>query len=112
MIPFTTTGVRELNDAFRKSGSPALGQWLITSGVQAEGADFVAAAISAVRSFDSFNPGNDPWEEHDCATINVVGRTVIWKIDCYDPTLSGYSDNAADPAVTRRVLTIMLASEY
>ena len=112
MTPFTTTGVRKLNDAFRTSGLSAAGQWMITAGVQAEGTDFVAAAISAVRSFDSFTPDNDPWHEHDCASINVAGQTLIWKIDCYDPTLSHHSDNAADPAVTRRVLTVMLASEY
>lgn len=112
MTPFTTTGVRILNDALRTSGSSALGQWLITPGVQAEGSDFVHMAIRAVREFDNFTQDNDPWDEHDCASVNVAGHTLIWKIDCYDPTLTRYSDNAADPALTRRVLTIMLASEY
>lgn len=37
---------------------------------------------------------------------------MIFKIDYYNLNLSGHSPDAADPAVTRRVLTIMLAAEY
>ena len=42
-----------------------------------------------------------------------VGRdSILWKIDCYDPTLSSASHDPADPAVTTRVRTIMLGEEY
>ncbi|MEQ1708542.1 MAG: DUF3768 domain-containing protein [Terricaulis sp.] len=34
------------------------------------------------------------------------------EIDCYNKSLRYGSDDPADPAVTTRVLTIMLASEY
>ena len=34
---------------------------------------------------------------------------VIWKIDAYDLSLGGHSPDPADPAVSVRVLTIMLA---
>lgn len=38
--------------------------------------------------------------------------TVFWTIDAHDRELRFGSDDPADPAVTRRVLTIMLAGEY
>jgi hypothetical protein len=40
------------------------------------------------------------------------GHTIFFKIDYYDETLSVHSPDAADPAVTKRVITIMLAEEY
>lgn len=38
-------------------------------------------------------------------------ETVFWRIDAYDRNLRFYSEDPADPAVTRRVLTIMLTSD-
>ena len=37
---------------------------------------------------------------------------IFFKIDYYDRALSGHSPDPADPAVTQRVITIMLATEY
>jgi hypothetical protein len=78
-----------------------------------------------VETFDAFTPDNDPNGERDFGAIYQgvdgvwsvsrpvdVAVTVFWKIDAYDRALRFGSEDPADPAVTRRVLTIMLASEY
>ena len=78
-----------------------------------------------VETFDAFTPDNDPYGERDFGAIYLDGEgrwtttrpalpaeTVFWKIDAYDRDLQFGSDDPADPAVTRRVLTIMLAHEY
>jgi hypothetical protein len=41
-----------------------------------------------------------------------MGQRVIFKIDYYDRQRQAHSPDAANPAVTCRVLTIMLADEY
>ena len=103
--------VRELNDRFRTTGQ-GKGSVMITSGLQEKGGAFVVAAVNAVRTFDTFSEDNDPWGEHDFGAVEIEGEKVFWKIDCYDPTLTMGSENPANEAVTHRVLTIMLASEY
>lgn len=81
-----------------------------------------------IETFDAFDEDNDPHSERDFGTIYQLGdgrwtterprlredehERVFWKIDCYDRDLRFASENAADPAVTRRVLTIMLSDEY
>jgi len=102
--------IRDLNDELRKTG--AGGKTYLARGLIAKGADFIAKATAAVRAFDAFTNDNDPWQEHDCATLDVDGETVIFKIDCYDLNMKYGSPDPADPKVTRRVLTIMLAEEY
>ncbi len=102
--------IRDLNDELRKTG--AGGKTYLTSGLIAKGADFIAKATAAVRAFDAFDNDNDPWQEHDCATLDVDGEPVMFKVDYYDENMEYGSPDPADPNVTRRVLTIMLAEEY
>ena len=102
--------IRALNDELRTTGSG--GKTFLTRGLIEKGADFIAKATAAVRSFDAFTEDNDPWQEHDCATLDVDGERIIFKIDCYDVNMEYGSPDPADPNVTRRVLTIMLAEEY
>ncbi len=74
--------IRALNDELRKTG--AGGKTFLTSGLIAKGADFIAKATAAVRAFDAFTDDNDPWQEHDCATLDVDGEPVMFKIDLYE----------------------------
>ena len=81
-----------------------------------------------IETFDAFDEDNDPHGERDfgCVYQLADGRwtterprlredereRVFWKLDYYDCDLQFGSEDAANPAVTRRVLTIMLADEY
>ena len=102
--------IRALNDELRRTG--AGGKTYLTRNLIEKGAEFVAKATAAVRDFDDFTNDNDPWQEHDCATLDVDGETVMFKIDCYDLDMEHGSPDPADPRLTTRVLTIMLASDY
>jgi len=101
--------IRALNDRLRRTGLG--GGVCVTRGVAMLDFAVLALVIDAVVEFTAFGPDNDPYGEHDCAVVEVSGLTVIWKIDYYDRAYTGLSPDAADPSVTRRVLTIMLASE-
>ncbi|MDR6511905.1 hypothetical protein J2792_002788 [Novosphingobium capsulatum] len=50
--------------------------------------------------------------ERDFAEIHFRGLRVWLKIDCYDRDLVWGSPDPADPAVTRRVVTILLPEDY
>lgn len=85
--------------------------------VQTQGIDSLSSADqSAIRerveTFNVFTEGNDPYGERDFGKFEYEGHEVIWKIDYYNPTLDGGSEDPADPKLTKRVLTIMLAEEY
>ncbi len=99
------------NDALR-TGKQLNGQIMITSGVQALGSEFVTKARKAVSAFTDFNADNDPHGEHDFGTVTVQGKKLFFKTDAYDLTMSVHSPDPADPQVTKRVMIIMLASEY
>jgi hypothetical protein len=101
--------IARLNDHFRHDAGA---DWMITAGVQAKGPVFVLMATSAVQAFEAFTADNDPYGEHDFGAFELAGERLFWKIDYYDRELQFGSEDPADPAVTRRVLTIMLASEY
>ena len=68
--------------------------------------------MEAVRAFDDFSENNDPYGEHDFGNFTLDGADVFWKIDYYDNDLRDGSPNPAEPALTKRVLTVLLAEEY
>ena len=102
--------IRALNDALRQKHEG--GRVALTAAVAALPASAVTEIIAAVRAFDRFDADNDPYREHDFGLLSVGVERVMWKIDCYDHSLRAHSPDAADPSVTTRVLTIMLASDY
>lgn len=102
--------VAQLNDQLRRTFLG--GTVVMTHGVQSLPEGTQKALIQAVQSFDRFDEDNDPYGEHDFAMIQLDGQTFYWKIDYYDLNLEYRSEDPADPAKTKRVLTLMRAEEY
>ncbi len=102
--------IRTLNDELRQHHRGGL--IVVTPGIRALGSELIQQIDEAISSFDSFTPDNDPYGEHDFGSVEVQGHRVLFKIDYYDLDLSGHSPDPADPSVTRRVMTLMLAEEY
>lgn len=103
------------NDAFRTAlgrHPTALGRVVATRGVAARGRAFIDAALAAVAAFDAFRPGDDPYGAHDFGVVAIHGVAVWFKIDAYDLDYAFGSENPAEPACTRRVLTLLLPGEY
>ena len=106
----TKARIRELNDRLRKDGRGGI--VLMTNGIAALEPERVSAVYAAIAEFDAFTPDNDPWGEHDCASLKVDGVSILWKIDYYDRARQFHSPDPSDPKVTVRVLTVMRSHEY
>lgn len=104
-----TARIAELNDSFRSSFVG--GAVLLTRGVMALSEHTRKQIVRAVQTFDTFTKDNDPYGEHDFGTIKIDGKRFFFQIAYYDHTLKAASPDPADPKKTRRVLTIMRASE-
>lgn len=105
-----TDRIRVLNDELRQHllGGGAV----ITPGIAALGSEAVQRLVTTLATFDDFCHENDPHSEHDFGAFDFDGHSVFFKIDYFDKSMQFHSPNPADPAVTERVMTIMLAEEY
>ncbi len=102
--------IRHLNDLLRCKGIG--GEVMVTAGIDALGPAMVIRILREIAACTDFNRDNDPHGERDCARLQVDDLSILWKIDYFDRSLTYHSPDAADPSVTRRVMTVMLAHEY
>ncbi len=109
-VASTKLSISQLNDKLRRDWVGGRVAW--TAGIEQLGIDIILAIFEAVNEFEAFTLDNDPYGEHDFGAVEIAGHRVFWKIDYYDKALEYGSPDPADPGVTTRVLTIMLASEY
>lgn len=102
--------IARLNDQFRKHGT---GGSLMVTRTVAGLKDFDPIVLTAaLADYEDFDADNDPHGERDFGDLRLFGSDLLWKIDYYDLDLKFGSDDPVDPAVTRRVLTIMIAAEW
>ena len=102
--------IKTMNDVFRQTFVG--GSVMLTQGIQHMPDRDMEAIITQVRQFNDFTEENDPHGEHDFGIIKHNGESVYWKIDYYNKAMDGGSEDPSDPKLTKRVLTIMRASEY
>lgn len=104
------TTIRQLNNQLRQSLRGGL--VVMTAGVRALSEARQLEILTAVANFDRFDADNDPYGEHDFGAVELGPDRLFWKVDYYDQALTNHSPDPADPSLTKRVLTIMLAEEY
>lgn len=103
--------IARLNDVLRKSGQG--GVIVVTQGVRTLSEFEAETLLTMLQLVNDFDPDNDPHGERDFGSLEFGdGTDLLWKIDYYDNDMIYASPDPADPAVTKRVLTVMLASEY
>ena len=102
--------IAQLNDTLRIQGQG--GHVMVTGGVRALRGYNAMVVAGALANYDGFDPDNDPHGERDFGDLTLFSADLLWKIDYYDLSLEFASPDPADPEVTIRVLTIMLASEW
>ena len=102
--------IATLNDNFRRSFIN--GEVLLSAGIAAMSSEDKANIISMVQNFNDFTPSNDVYGEHDFLSIDYKGNKIFAKIDYYDLNYEFMSENPANPDITNRVLSILLAEEW
>ncbi len=122
-----TTRIARLNDLARRAMGVACTA-VATVGFRSLPEADQSSVRELIEIYDAFDEDNDPHGERDFGCVYQLGdgrwtterprvcdgerERVFWKFDYYDRDLQFGSEDAANPAVTRRVLTIMLADEY
>lgn len=98
------------NDNFRKNLSQ--GTLVLTQGIRSNTKEDLKEIITKVRTFDTFDENNDPYNEHDFGAFDYKGKRIFWKIDYYDQEFLYLSPDVSNPRLTNKVMTVMYAEEY
>ena len=122
-----TERIARLNDLARSAMGVACTA-VATVGFRSLPASDQSRVRELIETFDAFDEDNNPHGERDFGCVYQLGdgrwtterpqlrederERVFWKLDYFDRDLRFVSEDAADPARTRRVLTIMLSDEY
>ena len=122
-----TARIARLNDLARKAMGVACTA-VATVGFRSLPEADQSCVREQIETYDAFTEDNDPHGERDFGTIYQLGdghwtterprlsdderERVFWKLDYFDRQMEFASDDAANPAITLRVLTIMLSDEY
>ena len=122
-----TARIARLNDLARKAMGVACTA-VATVGFRSLPEADQSCVRELIETYDAFDEDGDPHGERDFGAIYQLacGRwtterpklrddereRVFWKLDYYDRDLRFGSEDPANSAITRRVLTIMLADEY
>lgn len=111
--------IAQQNDVFRTSVTASVkapgvppGKLVMTAGIAAQSDEFRAALIEALVAFDAFDVDSDPYGLHEMGVLEIEDERVWFKIDLYDENFEYGAETPTDPKRTRRVLTLLLPSEY
>lgn len=111
--------IAKQNDAFRTSITMSLkpqdvppGKLVMTAGIAAQSDEFRTALIDALVAFDAFDQDSDPYGLHEMGVLEIEREKVWFKFDLYDENYEYGAETPTDPKRTRRVLTLLLPSEY
>ena len=103
--------IADQNDAFRRNLTSGAdqnaprGKSVMAPAVASEAETFRRLAVQAIASFDAFTEDDDD-SSHASGAVTVEGRKVVWRIELCDVNFEFLSPCPADPAVTRRELSI------
>ena len=122
-----TARIARLNDLARRAMGVACTA-VATAGFRSLPEADQSQVRELIETFGAFTEHNDPHGERDFGSIYQLRNgswtteqprarddereRVFWKLDYYDRNMEFASEDAANPAITRRVLTIMLSDEY
>ena len=108
-----TKKIAELNDQLRQNlFTPGSNRVFVSVAVSSLPYLERALLLDKVQKFNDFNEDNNPYGERDFSRIEHNGTNYFWKIDYYNKTMDAGSEDASNPDITTRILTIMRSDEY